>query len=204
MSFYQLCGISASVLELVFVLYYFLVISAVNHNYISDNLHYDVPFRVIMCLLIIIQHGLIICYFLRFREVKKAIMICGIIAVVVSYAGWVILNCDYTMPVHMIGFGIYVAAALMFWMVIFVFERIQYIADKSVFLYFLSAFIFCLVYSVFYVIYNDLSWFYEHIGMIFLCCTNVYFFVHHDPNPKDVFQMAPVYKPVIPEVIEYN
>lgn len=201
MSVYQLIGVIISIFLLVLELYYFLSISIVDHSYISDNLHKDFSFRFLSSFAVAIQTVLFICYFLRFRRINIHNCICGIVAVLVSFSGWVTLNCDYTMPVHMIGFGIFVAAALVYWMIIFVLDKFQYITDQQNLVYFIAAFVFCITYCILYVAYNQMAWFYEHMGMIFFGCTNVYFFIYHDPNPSNVLELETIYKSVISEVI---
>lgn len=197
---YQIVGTLVSVMGLFMYFYYFIGIALYDHSYISTNLHRDMAFRVLASTVLTIQHILLICYFLRFRKVKHGMCICGIVFVVISEAGWCTLCSDYSMPTHMIGFGVFVAGLFVYWMVIFVFDRVQFILDDQRFVYFLSAFIFCFIYCVFYAVYNEYSWFYEHLGMIFLSCASIYFFIHHDPNPKLVFYVEIEYESVLNEV----
>lgn len=203
MSVYQLIGTFTSVFLLILVLYYFLSISIVDHSFISDNLHSDYTFRFLSSFAVAVQTILFICYFLRFRLVNLHSCICGVVAVLVSFAGWITLNSDYTMPVHMIGFGIFVAGLLVYWMIIFILDQFQYLTDRQNLVYFIAAFVFCITYCILYVAYNKMAWFYEHMGMIFIGCTNIYFFIYHDPNPFNVFQLETIYKSVITEVIMY-
>lgn len=197
---YQIIGTVVSVAGLVLYFYYFLGVSLYDHSYISTNLRRDYTFRVLATAVVTIQHILLIMYFSRFRNVKHGMCICGIVFVLISEGGWLTLCCDYTDPTHLIGFGIYVAGLFVYWMIVFVFDRVQFILDDQRFVYFLSAFIFCFIYCVFYVFYNEYAWFYEHLGMIFLSCANIYFFINHDPNPKLVFYVEIEYETVLGEI----
>lgn len=74
-------------------------------------------------------------------------------------------------------------------------------ADNQEYLYFGAAAVFCIAYCILYVWYNNISWIYEHIGMIFLNCANIYFFIHHNPHmlaaPPPAQQGGIPYKPIV-------
>lgn len=184
---FQIIGIAVSVASMIIYIYYFMNVSLRDHSYISDNLHRDFSFRVGTTFILVVQSILFTMYFLRFRNVQYGVCITGIVFVVVSLAGWLLLISIYTLPWHMVGFGVFVAALLIYWGIILLCDKLQFQVETTLYFYLFAAFLFVLVYSTFYVFYNDISWFYEHLGMILATICNTYFFIHHDPDPQQVF-----------------
>jgi hypothetical protein len=194
---YQALGTCVSVVGFVLYVYYFVNISTHDNSYISDNLHRDFTFRFAVSFILAVQNILFIMYFLRFRLVSLALATTGIIFVLISQGGWCLLTIIYTMPWHMVGFSIFVSGVLVYWMVILILDKEQYIVDNKEYIIVLTSFGFCFLYSIFYVLYNDISWLYEHIGMIFFNMALIYFFLHHDPNPREIMVLVSTQRIVV-------
>jgi hypothetical protein len=184
----QTFGVIISVVNLIFILYFFVDISMYDHSYISTNLERYIWFRVLSTLIITVQGVLVMGFFARFRVVRHVLAEIGIVLVIVSLAGWYTLASVYTHPTHMIGFGIYVTGLFVYWFVIFMFDKIEHFFTARVNAYFLCAFCFGLIYVVLYVTYNDQSWFYEHMGMVFACLANISFFIFHNVDPRETVE----------------
>lgn len=123
--FYQIFGTLLSVASLATYFYYFLYVSIYDETYISDNLERYLPFRIAITVIMLLIDLLICVYFVRFWNVRRATCIVGIAFVCVSIAGWFLLTTHYEAPWHMIGFGIFVSGTLVYWITIFVFDRLQ-------------------------------------------------------------------------------
>lgn len=199
--FYKVLGVFISVLSLSLYLYYFVHVSVEDHTYISDNLHNILFFRISASILLVAQHILLAFYFYEFKSSQKYFCFTGILFILVTLGGWFLLTAIYTSPWHMIGFSIFVSGLFVYWIIIFILDQMQLIADHEEYVIFLSSFIFCILYCIFYVSYNSISWFYEHIGMIFLNCAFIYFFMQHNADPTHKIMIQKQYNRVIPVVI---
>jgi hypothetical protein len=135
------------------------------------------------------QQLLVVLYFLRFRKSELWLCVFGIVCVVISQAGWILLCCIFVLPWHMVGFGMFVSALLIYWVVIIILDKIEFQSDYRLYIVFALSFMFCFLYSMFYVLYNDISWFYEHLAFIFFCVANIAFFLTHDSNPTLVVEL---------------
>lgn len=195
---YQVIGTVVSLFQAVIIIYYFMNISIYDHSYISDNLNRDMFFRVSIALTIAIQYVLLVLYLWRFIKAEVGLAVTGIVFIVISESGWCLLSSVFTQPSHLIGFAIFVTGLCIAWMCILILNFIQFDHDIRIHILFTLAIVFGLVYSMFYAMYNEISWFYEHIGMIFFTLTNVYFFLHHDPNPKATVWVSEKLMPTCP------
>lgn len=187
---WQGVGIVVSIVALALYAVYFFSVSINDHSFISDNLNHDLVFRWSTSFCVAVQNVLFIAYFWRFHNVHLPLCITGVVAVLLSEAGWIWLCCVFVPPGHFLGFGLYVSGLLVFWVCIFLFEKIQFFMLSQLYVPFFAAFLFCVTYSLFYILYNDIAWTYEHIAMMLAQMANILFFRYHNPDPEQAFILA--------------
>jgi len=164
--------------------------------FVSDFLHYDALYRILSTCNIGIQNLLFVLYFLKFREAKPSTCYTGVFFVLLSFSGWCLLVSHYEKPLHLIGFSMYTNGLGVYWIIIFVLDKIEFITERQNYIFYISASIFITLYSILYLLNNSQAFVYEHIGMILFSCANLYFFATHDPNPLVLITVESQYSPV--------
>jgi hypothetical protein len=196
MHVYQIIGAVSSIVNLCVFAYYFLNLSIEEKKFISTKLREDFAFRFVVSFNIGLQCILFILFFLKFRIIKLPTCITGIVFVIISFSGWCILASNYTDPSHLIGFVVYTTGLGVYWVIIYVFDRIEFLQEKQNYIFFLSSSVFVVLYCIFYLLNDPTSFMYEHIAMILYSCANVYFFTQHDPDPCILVEAPVRYTPM--------
>jgi hypothetical protein len=182
--FYQYSVEVANIVSLALFTFFFLQVSAYDQTKISNNLEDYMYFRVTSSILIGYVYLMYILYFTQFRKAKPYSMGAGILLVLESYGGWVLLISIYTDPWHMVGFSMFVAGIVAYWIIVIVLHRLEFFSMREQYMLLFATFAMGVTYIVTYFTCDPISWTFEYIAMLLWHACNILFFIYHDPNPN--------------------